>query len=124
MNQEKESAQRIERYKQLVAEKGPDAAALMIAAMEEERQAEIETKKKRWAYLVSVGLPPFGLYYAYRYYFKGTPDGKRIALICVVLTVVSLLASWLIAQAFLASMGDQLQQIQMLNADEYKDLLQ
>lgn len=123
MNAEKESAKRIEMYKDLAKEKGSDAAALMIAAMEQERQAEIDRKKKRWAYLISVGLPPFGLYYAFRYYFNGKAGGKRVALICVILTVGSLLASYLIFELFVATAGDQLQQMQTLNSEEYRDLL-
>lgn len=110
-------------YKDLAKEKGSDAAALMIAAMEQERQAEIDRKKKRWAYLISVGLPPFGLYYAFRYYFNGKAGGKRVALICVILTVGSFLASYLIFELFVATAGDQLQQMQTLNSEEYRDLL-
>jgi len=89
--------------------------------MDDEKEA---AKKKRWAYLISVGLPPFGLFYAVRYSFSEKTDGKGVALMCVILTVVSLLATWAIGRLFLASVGPQMRQIQALNPGDLKDLLQ
>ena len=116
MDAEKEAAKKIELYHELAKEdRHIDAAALMINALEQAQQEEVAAKKKRWAYLVSVSLPPFGLFYAARYFFSGKSDGKRVALICVILTVISLLAAWLIGKMFLESAGMQLQQIQTLS---------
>lgn len=125
MDNEQAAAEKIAQYAELAKEdKKIDATALMINALAQAQEAEIAAKKKRWAYLVSVGAPPFGLIYAIKYGLAGTREGKRTAWICVILTVVSLLLAWLIAEAFLASAGPQLQQIQSLNANELQDLLQ
>ena len=122
MDSEQEASKKIEVYKDLAAEnKNVDVGSLMISALEQAQQDEIAAKKKRWAYLVSVGLPPFGLLYALRYYFSDKAGAKRVALICVILTVISLLAAWLIAQMFLASAGPELNQIQSLNPGDLKD---
>lgn len=125
MDAEQEAAKKIEIYGQLAKENEKvDATALMLNALEQAQQDEIAAKKKRWAYLVSVGLPPFGLIYAIKYYFSGKTDGKRAALICVILTVVSLLAAWLIGKMFLSSAGPQLDQLRSVNPNDLKDLLQ
>lgn len=125
MDAEKRAAENIALYGDLAKEdKKIDAAALMMEALAQSQQAEVDAKKKRRAYLVSVGLPPFGLLYAVRYYFIGTSDGKRVALTCLILTLASLLASWAIAKSFLASAGPQLRQVQTIDAGELKDLLQ
>lgn len=86
-----------------------------------EREA---AKKKRWAYFISVGLPPFGLIYVFKYWSSGTSDGKRTALICLALTAASLLASWLIGVLFLSSAGPELDQLRSIDANGLKDLLQ
>ena len=88
---------------------------------------EVDGKKKNRAYLVSVCLPPFGLFYAARYYFSGKSDGKRVALICVILTVMSLLLTWGIGEMLMSSVstsGLDLKQLQSLNPNDLKALLQ
>jgi len=124
MDSEKEAAKKIEIYGRLAKEdKNVDATALMLNALEQAQQSEIDAKKKRWAYLVSVGLPPLGLIYAVKYGFGGKPDGKKTAWICVILTAVSLLASWLIAKLFLSSAGPELDQLKAIDPNDLKDLL-
>ncbi len=43
------------------------------------------------AYLVSVFVPPFGLWYTYRYFRNGDPRSKKIAIATIVLTVASII---------------------------------
>lgn len=125
MDDERQAARKIAQYAELAKEdKKIDASALMISALAQTQQAEIDAKKKRWAYLVSIGAPPFGLIYAAKYYLDGTADGKRTAWICLILTVVSLGSAWLIGRALLSSAGPQLQRIPSIDANEMKDLLQ
>lgn len=125
MDAEKEVERKIEIYGELAkADKKVDATALMLSALEQAQQAEVEAKKKHWAYLISVGLPPFGLFYAVRYALSDKADGKRVAWICVILTVVSLLVAWLIGKLFLSSAGPELNQIQSINPNDLKDMLQ
>lgn len=125
MDAEKKAEKTVELYRQLAKDdKNVDLAALTTAMLEQTRQSETEAKKKRLAYLISAGLPPLGLIFAVRYYFSENSDGKRVAAVCVILTIVSLLASWLIAKMFLSSVGSQLDQIQSINSEDLKSLLQ
>jgi hypothetical protein len=56
---------------------------------------------RRWAYLISLALPPFGLIFAYKFYKSETKDGLDNAMICVVLTCVSLVLYGLIVNSML-----------------------
>ena len=99
----------------------------MLSAFDQARQDEIDGKKERRAYLVSVVLPPFGLLYAVRYYFSAKQGGKKVALYCVILTALSLLLAWGASQMLLSSMstsGLDLKQLQSVNPNDLKSLLQ
>lgn len=128
MSAEKEVERKIEQYQDLAKDnKNIDLASLMINALEQARQEEIAQKKKKRAYFVSVVAPPLGLFFAVRYYFSDKPDGKRVALVCVVLTAFSFLVAWGVGSLFLSGAGpsvggDQLQQLQAINARTLKDL--
>ncbi len=126
MDSEKEITRKIELYGELAKEnKNVDVAALMMSAIEQSKRDEIEAKKKRWAYLISVGLPPFGLLMAVRYYFSGKTDGKRVALICVILTATALLIAWGLAGLLFSSVSPaDLKQIQSVKPEDIKSLLQ
>jgi hypothetical protein len=130
MDNEKDLERKFKQYQELGKEnKNVDVAALMIGALDQARQEEIDGKKKRRAYWVSICLPPFGLLYAVRYYFSGKQGGKKVALWCVILTAVSLALAWSISEMFLSSLssatgGIDLKQIESINPNDLKGLLQ
>lgn len=125
MSSEKEVQRKIDQYQELGEKnKNIDVAALMINALEQAQRDEIETKKKHRAYLVSVGLPPFGLLYAIRYYFSDKDDGKKVALICAILTVCSLLVAWGIGALMFSGSGADTAQLQSVSTSDLKALFQ
>jgi len=126
MGTEERVSRQIQDYKELADKnKGINAAALMINALAQAERDEIDARKRKRAYLVSVILPPFGLIYAAYYYFGDKPDGKSVAINCVILTLVSFLVAWGIGALMFACMTpDQTTQIQNVNADQVKQMLQ
>ena len=126
MDAEERAEQQIDEYAKLAeGNKKIDAAALMINALEVAQREEVEQKKQRRAYLISVVLPPFGLAFALYYALKGTAAGKRVAITCVILTAVTLFIGWGILQLFASSVTpEQTKQIENFNAAELQRLLQ
>ncbi len=128
MGAEKEVTKKIEQYRELAeGNKDIDLATLMISALEQAQQEETAAKKKRWAYLISVCLPPLGLFFAARYYFSDKPDGKRIALTCLILTAIALLLAWSIGAALLGSSSGGVGQagnVTSINAEDVRSLFQ
>ncbi len=45
-------------------------------------------------YFICLFIPPFGLIWARKYFRLGTPEGKKIGIICIMLTVISLVVSY------------------------------
>jgi hypothetical protein len=81
---------------QQIAQSDPhiDATALMISALEQEHVDQTETKHKRWAYVISLGLPPIGYGIAIYYrFFSSKKDAFRIAWWCIGLTTFSIIIS-------------------------------
>jgi RsiW-degrading membrane proteinase PrsW (M82 family) len=106
-----------------------DKAALALAALDAVGSENlISAKRKKWLYLLSLGLPPIGLFFAAWYYFSPKKDGKHVALVCVIITAISALVFWLTLTMFFSLLPPQtLQQVQTLNPsdlNEIKDLLQ
>src|SRR3989339_2238169 len=54
------------------------------------------------AYAVSIIFPPFGFFYFIKYFFfgDGSLDDRKAAIICLVLTIVSIVISVLTLQMF------------------------
>ena len=125
MDPEKKLEGQIKEIKQLVATgKKVDTTALMMNVLANQRQNPVTTREKRRAYLVSVFLPPFGLLYAFKFYFDARSDARRVALICVILTATVVFFAWLILQALLSGTGVDLQQIEQINPSDIQQLLQ
>jgi len=128
MGSEQEVTKKIEQYRELAeGNKNIDVASLMINALEQTRQEETAAKKRRWAYLISVGLPPLGLLVAVRYYFSDKPDGKRIALMCVIFTAIAALIAWGIGALMMNGLGGstgQAGQLPSVNAEDVRSLFQ
>lgn len=126
MNAEKKLEGQIAAYAAIAKDnKNIDVVALMASAFEQQRRDEVDAKKKRRAYLVSILLPPFGLIYAFRWYFSGKTDGKRVARYCVVFTIGGLLIGWLIGSAMVGNtMIGSLDQIEQVNIEDIRSLLE
>src|SRR3989344_3654009 len=86
MNEDK-LAKELEVYKELASkDKKIDVASLVINALQKQEANLLSTGEKRWAYLISLGLPPFGLIFAAKFYYSGKDDGHTAAWICIALT--------------------------------------
>ncbi len=123
MANEERLARDIEEYAKIGKEhKDVNVASLMIHALEQAQRDEIEESKKKKAYMVSVFLPPLGYFFALWYAFSDKPDGKKVAVNCVIITSVTLLLTFLIGKAIFASVPDNTgAQLQNINVT---DLLQ
>lgn len=102
-------------------DKNIDASALLINALEQQNQNKLSPSIKRWAYLISIGLPPLGLLFAFWFYFSGKDDGKSAGIACLILTVISGIISILLIKAIFSGSGTSPEQIQQINpADIYQ----
>ncbi len=77
-----------------------DVAGLMIKALEQHESNLLPMKEKRLAYIVSLGLPPFGLFYAFKFFASDKDDARLAAWLCVALTTISLLGLLLLTRIF------------------------
>ncbi len=85
-------AKEIETYKELAKQdKNIDVASLMMNALQKHENNFIPIKQKRWAYLISVSVPPVGLFFAARFYYSNKEDGQEAAMTCIALTAISFL---------------------------------
>jgi hypothetical protein len=67
----------VSEYAELAKDKNIDVAALMANALQQEDTNKLSGKAKKWGYLVSLGVPPFGLGFAAWFFFSDKCDGKR-----------------------------------------------
>ena len=124
MNEEK-LAKELETYKELAKQdKKIDVASLMITALEKQQSNNLSDKEKRWAYLISLVAPPFGLLFAVKFYFSGKDDGEQAAWICGILTAVSILLAVLFVKVLSTSSGLNINQIQQIKPSDIHDLTQ
>lgn len=105
-------------------DKNVDAAALMINALQQQDQNKLSPKAKKWAYLLSLGVPPLGFAFAIYYFTKSETDAKSAAIICAVLTTISLAFSIIFFQTVLHSTGVSVEQIQQINPQDIYQLTQ
>ena len=125
MDKEQKLAEQINTYAQLAKENpNIDAAALMLNAVKTENRNLVSSNAKRWAYLISLGLPPFGLLFTLKYYFSGEDDAKNVATTCAALTVFSLLLFWLFSKMLFSSAGVDVNQIQQIKPQDIQKLYQ
>ncbi len=104
--------------------KNVDMAALMLNALQTEDQNKISSSTEHWAYLVSIGAPPLGLLFAAWFYFSDKDDAKNAALICVILTVVSVVVFAIIMKLLFSSAGVSVDQVQQINPADIQELYQ
>ncbi len=124
MDNEKEIEKRIEEYQELAKKnKNIDIASLAISDIQNKKNNLVSPGTKRWAYLVSIFFPPLGLLFALKFYFDSKDDARRVAVICVILTVFSLLLTWVIIKMIFSSAGVDIEDIQQINPQDIRDLL-
>ena len=124
MNEEK-LAKEFEAYKELAKQdKKVDVASLMINALQKQQTNLLTVKEKRWAYLISLGLPPFGLLFAIKFYYSGKDDGEEAAWICGLLTAFSIFFFVLFAKLLFTSSGLTVDQVKNINIEDAKSLYQ
>lgn len=125
MDNEKRLAEQLTEYRELGRQnKKIDVAALMINALDSQKRKLLSPRLKRWAYLISIGLPPFGLLFALKFYTGPEDDAKTAANICAVLTLVSLLLFWLLGKAIFSGSGVDINQIEQIKPTDIQQLLQ
>lgn len=125
MNTNTKLEQEISEYAQIAKEnKNIDVAALMMNALQRDESNKVPAKSKRWAYIISLGFPPFGLLYALKYYFSDKSDAKSVANVCIVLTGVALLGLWIFSKLLLSGSGASLEQIQQIKPQDIQELYQ
>ena len=127
MDQDKKIEERISEYQALGKEdKNVDVAKLMMFSLSQKGNV-VSTKKKRWAYIVSLGLPPVGFFLALKYYFDEEDDARHVANMCVVLTLASLLVVWIsfkmLSSGSAGPTDAELKQIQQINPKDLQDLM-
>jgi hypothetical protein len=113
--------QLVTEYASLAKDDNIDTSALLMNALEQEDANRISPKTKRWAYLISIGVPPLGLIFVVWFYFSDKTDGKSAAIACLVLTGISCLMSYVLFKSILSGSGVTPQQLQQINpADVYE----
>lgn len=122
---EQELAEQIKKYQELASQnKNVDLAGLALNALNQHETNLLSRKEKRWAYLISFALPPFGLLFAAKFYMSDKRDGKQGAYVCIALTAASLVLSALIIKLLFAGSGTNLQQIQQIKLQNIQQLYQ
>ena len=124
MDSEKEIEKKIEEYQELAKKnKDIDVASLVMSDLQNRNTNTVSAGLKRWAYLISIFFPPLGLLFALKFYFDTKDDAKRVAAICVILTVAAVLLTWAIMKMIFSGSGVDLEEIQQINPQDIRDLL-
>ncbi len=126
MDEDKQLSETLEQYQELAKQdKNVDVAGLMMSALQKQDENRISSKAKTRAYVVSLLVPPFGLLFAVKYYFfDDRDDGKSVALMCLVLTAVVIIGTWLFIKALFSTAGVTPQQIEQIRQQDIQQLLQ
>jgi hypothetical protein len=123
MDSDKDLEKKINLY-QDAAKNNPNVnvGMLMMNALQNENKNLVSSKTKKWAYLISLGVPPFGLLFALKYFFSGESDAKEVAWMCVTLTAVGILLFIIGGKLLLSGSGTSLQQIQQIKPSDIQQL--
>ena len=70
--------------------------------------------KKIYVYCVSLFLPPFGLWYAWKYFKYGDYESRKIGWISVILTIISVIITLWLTAGFINSVYQSLNEINNL----------
>jgi hypothetical protein len=125
MDSDDKLAKKVELYSS-VAKENPDVniGALMINALQTQSQNMVSAKTKRWAYLISIGVPPFGLLFALKYFFDDQDDAQSVAWTCVVLTIIACIIYYISYKLFFSTAGVTPQQIEQIKPSDIRQLYQ
>ncbi len=125
MPNEEKLTKQIQAYAEL-AKKDPNVnvSALMVNALKTPDEQSLSTKTKRWAYLVSVGFPPFGLLFALYFFLSDKDDAKEAAYACIALTAVAVLVLVITFKLLITGSGTNLQELEKVNPQDLRDLIQ
>lgn len=122
---DKDLEQKIETYSELGKENpNVNVNLLMMNALQSESHNKASFKSYRMAYIISLGLPPFGFIYAAKYYFSDDEHDKQAAKICVLLTIVSVIVVYIFGKIIFSSSGTSLQQIEQIKPQDIQQLTQ
>ncbi len=69
------------------------------------KPAETRLSKQIIAYLVSIFIPPFGLWYTYKYFKAGDAKSRKVAIVTIILTIMSILSTLWFTQMFVDSIS-------------------
>ncbi|HEX3095585.1 MAG TPA: hypothetical protein VHQ20_00515 [Patescibacteria group bacterium] len=114
----------VNEYAELAKDKNIDAAALLGNALLQDQENKTSTKVKRWAYLISISVPPSGILIGLYFYFSDKSDGKQTAYVCIGVTLFSLLLSYFIFKAVISGSGASVQQIEQIKPSDIYQLSQ
>lgn len=96
-----------------------DVANLMLSALDQQHVNQAGSKGKRWAYLISVGVPGAGFICAiYYYFFSGKNDAKHIAWWCIGLTTFTIIITWITTAVIFSSITQSTGQ--QINVEQLK----
>ena len=70
--------------------------------------ADISASRKAYVYFISIALPPFGLWYGWKYWQENTSAARKVAITAMVLTMVSLFLTIWGTRAMLDSVGQSM----------------
>ena len=126
MDPDDQLAKKVNIYQELgKADPKIDVGMLMINALQNQRQNMVSAKAKRWLYLISISVPPVGLLFWLYYYFSSDKeDAKSVAWICFILTIVCLLAFWIMWVMLFSAAGTTPQQIEQIKPSDIQQILQ
>lgn len=123
-NDEKLTKQLAEYHELAKVDKKIDVASLMINALQSQELNNLSGKQKRWAYLISLAVPPFGLIFAIKFYYSGKDDGEQAAWICGALTAFSIFVFILFARLIFTGSGLSLDQVNKIKPSDIQQLVQ
>ncbi len=123
MDPDKDLEKKVDLY-QSVAKDNPnvDVGMLMLNALQNEDKNKVPGKWKKWAYLISIGVPPFGLLFALKYFFSDEDDARDVAWMCVTLTAVSILLYAVGMKLLFAGTGANMSQIEKITPQQIQEL--
>lgn len=115
----------VKEYADLAKEdKNIDAATLMINALQQHDQNRVNPKWKRWAFVISLTIPPVGLIFAAYYFLRTENDARSAGVWCIVLTAISLIATIVFFKIILDGSGASIEQIQQIKPEQIYELTQ
>jgi len=123
MDPDQKLSQEVSEYAALAKENpNVDVSMLMMNALQNQKQNVVSPKAKRWAYTISLGVPPLGLFLALKYYMGDEDDGKQVAWVCVILTVISVVLFWLGSKLLFSGSGTSIDSISKIKLNQIQEL--